>query len=142
MLDCFDYAHPNNCSHFENSKMPKCGGHSLKRWVQGWGEQIGSSVVFPVYKQGKIVAPGMGQLQCINHSTRVLKSPPIHIHYSMSMSATKTQNCTSNGIILKHCSIETTKIYVLMLALMNLAYVSQDRFLDPTRKMQLSACAP
>jgi hypothetical protein len=106
------------------------------------GEQIGSSVVFPVYKQGKIVAPGMGQLQCINHSTRVLKSPPIHIHYSMSMSATKTQNCTSNGIILKHCSIETTKIYVLMLALMNLAHVSQDRFLDPTRKMQLSACAP
>lgn len=98
MLDCFDYAHPNNCSHFENSKMPKCGGQSLKRWVQGWGEQIRSSVVFPVYKQGKIVAPGMGQLQCINHSTRVLKSPPIHIHYSMSMSATKTQNCTSNGI--------------------------------------------
>jgi hypothetical protein len=29
-----------------------------------------------------------------------------------------------------------------MLALMNLAHVSQDRFLDPTRKMQLSACAP
>jgi hypothetical protein len=140
MLDCFDYAHPNNCSHFENSKMPKCGGQSLKGGSRG--EQIGSSVVFPVYKQGKIVAPGMGQLQCINHSTRVLKSPPIHIHYSMSMSATKTQNCTSNGIILKHCSIETTKIYVLMLALMNLAHVSQDRFLDPTRKMQLSACAP
>jgi hypothetical protein len=48
----------------------------------------------------------------------------------------------ASDIILKHCSIETTKIYVLMLALMNLAYLSQDRFLDPTWKMQLSACAP
>lgn len=48
----------------------------------------------------------------------------------------------ASDIILKHCCIETTKIYVLMLALVNLAYVSQDRFLDPTRKMQLRACAP
>jgi hypothetical protein len=59
MLDCFVYANLDSCS----CAHVQCN-QNLKGWVQG--EQIGSYVVFLVYKQERMVTPGIEQLQCIN----------------------------------------------------------------------------